>query len=1110
MKRSLLLVTFIMLVNIISAQSIDVNGLVKDELGEPIIGATIQIKNTQTGTTTSLDGTFKLRVPSRNSRLVISFIGYETMEVVAKERLVIEMKPSSVMIDEVVVTGMTKMDKRLFTGASNRLAAEDVKLSGMADISRSLEGRAAGVSVQNVSATFGTAPKIRVRGATSILGTSKPLWVVDGVIVEDVTEVSPTDLSSGDAVTMISSAIAGLNAEDIESFNILKDGSATSIYGAKAMAGVIVITTKKGREGATRLSYSGEFTTRLKPNYAEYNIMNSQDQMSVFREMQSKGFLNLAETLRAQHSGIYGRMYSLINRYDETSGQFGLPYTEKAMNDYLRVGEYRNTDWFDELFSNSIMMNHSISMSTGTAKSTSYLSLSFMDDPGWYKQSGVKRYTFNANTSYKLSDKVSFTAHGNASYRKQFAPGTLTQETDDVFGTVSRKFDINPFYYGMNTSRTMAADESYTRNYAAFNVIEELNNNYIRMDVIDAKFQGELSWTIIPGLNFNSLASFRYVSSSNQHFIRDNSNQARAYREMGDAVIRDKNPYLYKDPDAINSLPVSILPDGGIYEKREYKTSSYSVRNSLTWNKTLNDIHIMHAYGGMEITSVKRTNDWFRGWGMQYDEGEIPFYNYLAFKKTVEDNKNYYSLSNTTRKTAAFFGMLNYSYKGKYNLNGTIRYEGTNRLGKSTSSRWLPTWNVGAAWNVHEEEFFESLKPTLSHLNVKASYSLTADAGPDYISNSVAIIKNYNAWRPSAGDRESGLMIDKLGNDGLTYEKKHELNLGLSVGLLDNRINLETDFYTRNNYDLLGIMNTQGAGGEIRKYANIADMKSKGVEFTLSTRNVEIDKFRWTTDLTFSWSKHKITDLKSDANILNLIVGTGCNLQGYAPYSLFSIPFEGLDSEGFPIYKIGDKTYTKDNYSDINFQSTHEADLNSLKYEGPTDPVYTGGFGNIFTYKRFRLNVFMTYGFGNSIRLNTVFKARYNDFDAMPNEFKNRWMVAGNENQTNVPVIASVREINNYQESALRKAYSAYNYTPVRVAKGDFIRMKEISLTYDFARELARKISLSDLSLKIQVTNPFLIYAHSSLNGQDPEYYQAGGVSSPLAKQITFTVRMGL
>ncbi len=196
-------------------------------------------------------------------------------------------------------------------------------------MSRSLEGRVAGVSVQNVSGTFGTAPKIRVRGATSIYGSSKPLWVVDGVIMEDVTEVDADRLSSGDAATLISSAIAGLNADDIESFQVLKDGSATSIYGARAMAGVIVVTTKKGKAGSTRVNYTGEFTMRLRPSYSTFNIMNSQEQMSVYREMEKAGLFSFSRTFRASSSGVYGKMYQLMNTYDAKTGKFLLANTPK-------------------------------------------------------------------------------------------------------------------------------------------------------------------------------------------------------------------------------------------------------------------------------------------------------------------------------------------------------------------------------------------------------------------------------------------------------------------------------------------------------------------------------------------------------------------------------------------------------------------------------------------------------------------------------------------------------------------------------------------------------------------------------------------------------------
>jgi TonB-dependent SusC/RagA subfamily outer membrane receptor len=252
-----------------------------------------------TGTITDKDGKFTMKISDAVDYINLTYVGMQSLKAKVSTRFMnIVMKESAQVLKEVVVTGMQKMDKRLFTGATTSLKGDDVKMDGVPEVSRALEGRAAGVSVQNVTGTFGTAPKIQVRGATSIYGNSKPLWVVDGVIVDNVTDVNTDDLSSGNAETLLSSAISGLNADDIESFQILRDGSATSIYGARAMAGVIVITTKKGKAGRSSINYTGEFTWRLKPNYRDYNIMNSQEQMSVYQEMETKGWLGLASSIQ--------------------------------------------------------------------------------------------------------------------------------------------------------------------------------------------------------------------------------------------------------------------------------------------------------------------------------------------------------------------------------------------------------------------------------------------------------------------------------------------------------------------------------------------------------------------------------------------------------------------------------------------------------------------------------------------------------------------------------------------------------------------------------------------------------------------------------------------
>ena len=1077
--------------------------------GQPLVGATVTVDgNTAHYAITDLDGNFQINnVPSGAKYVIAVNMGYKDTSVPVAAQVRISMEEDVNVLDAAVATGMYTVDRRLNTGSTVKIDAAESNISGMADISRSLEGRAAGVSVQNVSGTFGTAPKIRVRGATSIYGSSKPLWVVDGVIMEDVVDVSADELSSGDANTLISSAIAGLNSDDIETFDILKDGSATSIYGARAMAGVIVVTTKKGKAGQTHINYTGEYTYRLKPSYETFNIMNSQDQMEVYQELQQKGYLNYAETANASNSGIYGKMYQLISQYDASAGAFGLENTEAARNAYLRAAEYRNTDWFDLLFNHSIQHNHSVSASGGTEKANYYASLSVMQDPGWTKQSSVQRYTANVNTGFKISETLSFNMIGNASYRKQRAPGTINSETDVVSGEVKRDFDINPYSYALNTSRALDPNEYYTRNYSPFNILHELNNNYIDLGVNDIRVQGELKFKPIPSLEFSAIAAFKHAGTSQEHYVLDYANQAQAYREMSTPAIRDANPFLYKDPENLYGYAYSVLPVGGIYERTDNTMNGWDFRATASFNKTFAKDHTVSLFGGTEINSLDRHSTWFRGWGMQYDFGEIASYDYRVFKRGSEENTQYYTLSNTHVRSAAFFANGTYSYKGKYVINGTIRYEGTNFLGKSRTARWLPTWNISGAWNMHEEEWMKGAYPALSHLSLKASYSLTGDRPS--VTNSFVVIGAYNPWRPFANDKESGLSIDELANLALTYEKKHELNVSVEAGFLDNRINLAADWYTRNNFDLIGPITTQGIGGQVNKYGNVASMHSDGVEISLTTTNIKTRDFTWSTNFIYSHSHNEVTELENQVRMIDLISGTGFTRKGYPVRSLFSIQFDGLNNEGLPTFinEEGKKTV-----SGIYFQEREEEKLKNLVYSGSVDPTDVGSFGNMFSWKGFKLNVFITYSFGNVIRMDPAFKSTYDDLDSMPKEFRNRWTVPGDEARTTIPVIASSWQNRTYSSSGnyLSYAYNAYNYSTERVAKGDFIRLKEISLAYDFPRSITDKLRLNSLGLKIQATNLFLLYADKKLNGQDPEFFNTGGVALPMAKQFTMTLRIGL
>ena len=332
----------------------------------------------------------------------------------------------------------------------------------------------------------------------------------------------------------------------------------------------------------------------------------------------------------------------------------------------------------------------------------------------------------------------------NASYRKQRAPGSLSRTIDPSTGAVSRAFDINPYSYSLNTSRTLDPTESYTRNYAPFNIFNELNNNYMDLNVHDFRIQTSIDYKPITKLKLTALVAVKSAASTMEHVVRENSNQALAYRAMGTTTIRDANPYLYTDPDNPFALPESILKEGGILDRTGNHFFGWDTRLSAAYNDVFNDTHIVNLYAGVESNSVDRKATFDREWGMMFDAGEIAKLNYRAFKMFQEKGSAYYGLSNTHIRSLAYFGTGTYSYKGRYQMTGTFRYEGTNYLGKATSARWLPTYNVSGAWNAHEEEWFNKVfKQALTHATFRLSYSLTGDRPP--VTNSLPIFTSNSA-----------------------------------------------------------------------------------------------------------------------------------------------------------------------------------------------------------------------------------------------------------------------------------------------------------------------------------------------------------------------------
>jgi TonB-linked SusC/RagA family outer membrane protein len=1086
---------------------VNIRGTVTSEKGLPLAGVSIIVKGTSRGVSTNNNGEFELKNISSDAVLVFTITGHATEEVKVSSIkggiLNLKMKEEASNLDDVVVTGYQNVNKKKFSGSATRVKMDDIRMDGQTDVSRMLEGRAAGVSVQNVSGTFGSAPKLRIRGATSITGDNKPLWVVDGVVLEDIVNISNDQLSSGDPTTLLGSAVAGLNANDIESFDILKDAAATALYGARAMNGVVVITTKKGRAGRTSVNYTGNFSTYLKPTYNDFNIMNSAQQMSVLAELERKGSLS-PNILDRADNGVYGKMYEELNQLNADSTTFKLRNDPASRKAFLMRYAKANTDWFDLLFRNNFIQEHSLAVSSGTEKMQTYFSTSYYGDNGWTVGDKVSRYTLNYRNNYKFNDKLSGGFATVGSVRQQKAPGTIAREGNPVAGTYDRDFDINPFSYALNTSRTLTAyDENgqleyFRRNFAPFNILDELKNNYIDLNVIDLRLQGNLEYKLTKNLRYEFVGAMRYVKSTQEHNITENSNMANAYRADQTSTIKQNNKFLYRDPSDPEAEPVVVLPYGGFYNRTEDALTNYDVRNSFSYNKTISGKHSINALFGNQVKYADRQHFSNTGYGYQYNNGGVPFVDYRILKNTIEKNFPYYEMSKEFDRFVAFYASGQYSYDNKYNFTATGRYDGSNKMGKSAKARWLPTWSLAGSWNADQEEFMKDVS-WVNRLTVRASYGLTASMG--VATNSAVVLKNMTTNRAHTNETESVIQLVNLENSDLTWEKKHSADIGVDAGLLNNRITMSLDVYRNNSFDLISIIKVPGIGGESQKAANYADMQGQGIDVMIGGDVLKNKDWGWKSNITFSYNTTKITNAKNAPNIFSLVAAEGGAKEGYPVRGLFSLQYKGLQSfTGVP--QFVDESGNVSTAVDLQSEETKY-----LKYEGSVDPLYTGGFNNTFNYKNISLNIFISYQLGNKIRLYPAFKSSYSDLDAMPKEFYDRWLMPRDEKYTNVP---SIMDAFTQTQQGGAYPFNNYNYSNVRVAKGDLVRLKTVSLSYMLKPDLLKKLHFTSCSISAVAQNPWLIYADKKLEGQDPEFFNAGGVAQPVQKQYTLSLKLGL
>lgn len=678
-----------------------INGVVMDSEGEPLAGASVWFKDSpKTATATDLNGMFTISAKGKkNPTLVFSFIGMKRAEVKwSGKPMTVYLDDDTNVLGDVVVTGYQVIDKRASTSAITSIKAEDIIRPDAISIDQMLEGQVPDLMFMSNSGEAGVAPKIRIRGTSSIIGNREPLWVVDGIVVNDPVPISAEDLNDPDYVNRIGNAIAGLNPQDIERLDILKDASATALYGTKAANGVIVITTKRGREGKPQIRYNNTFTFKRRPHYSDkdVDVMNSKERIAISRELFADHYRYNSFAALVGYEGLMDRLYK--GEISDSDFANELAYIETV-----------NTDWFDILTHDSFSQQHNASVSGGGERGTYYASLGFMDNDDVVKGTKNKRYSAVVNLDVNFSSwlAASFGIKGNVSereyYQESISPVEYAYSTSRAIPSFSR--DGSSLYYYAKPQR----DNSYPH---LFNISNELANSGINQDQSSYTFDANLKFKFTDWLRGNAILSYTTGDTDIQSYWGESTWYAAELRmsDYGKMPIAEE----------------SLMPYGGELSKNHIQNRSWTARLQLDANKYFGEDEIHNISGGVgfEASSstykgyTEVTRGYFPDRGMSFVSG-INLDDYPMYKEWMASNVP--TITDSKSNVISAYATVSYNWNRMVFLNANARIDGSNNFGDASNDKILPIWSVSGSFDPAQLGFIKQ-QTWLDRFILKASY----------------------------------------------------------------------------------------------------------------------------------------------------------------------------------------------------------------------------------------------------------------------------------------------------------------------------------------------------------------------------------------------------
>ena len=1009
LKRQVLFVLFAFAATLCAfAQNKTITGLVVDGNGESIIGASVLVKGTTNGIITDIDGKFTLNDVPEAGVIQISYIGYKTQEISAKNKanLKVVLVEDNEMLDEVVVVGYGVQKKSDVTGAMIRVGSEELNSRPVANAFEAMQGKAAGVDIVS-NERPGEVGTINVRGVRSLSASNTPLYVVDGIPL------------------MSNSGIETLNPQDIESIDVLKDASATAIYGSRGANGVILVTTKSGKEGKMSLNYSGTVT-----------IENLQD----YSEM-----MNSAEYIDWRRWAYYYKEPNKYPRGDQPTKDSDYlifngakdPYAWRNIEKGWAGGSWNGaavptTDWADMVTQTGITHEHTLSASGGSEKVKGYASIGYLNNEGTVKGQSYTRYTAKVSLDmdptkwFKMGLNINGTFSNQQYGSSAQAVGQMVKDRPSNLYAASTSLypyavpyddEGNRIDYpgGDDKVKTIVDEWNYSENERR--MFRAIGSLYAQLDL------GEI-YSPLKGLRyrFNFGPDFRYYRNGSfqdaKSVSREGTNRAKLSNSSDFSWTLD-NLIYYDREIGKHSFGVTLLQSATKYR---YEESSMAAINiplpSAKWN-------------ALSKKNISALDDWSSGL--------------------------------TEKQLLSYMFRLNYDYNNKYLLTVSGRWDGASQLAQGNKWAFFPSAALG--WRLDQEGFLQDIS-WINQLKLRVGVGVTGNSAIDPYQTKGAVVPVYYPFgaSPTPGFVASESIAKDgnvaMANKDLTWEKTTQYNIGVDYSVLNGRISGVLDFYTSRTTDLLMEMTIPSLNGYTNTYANVGKTSNIGIDLTLNTVNVKTRSFEWSTSINAAWQKDKIDELangKEDDINNSWFIGQALGvIYGYQSAGIW----KEEDAAEMAKFNAKGHSFQAGMARPVDQNGDYKIDPNDDRVViGHTRPRWTFGMTNTFSYKNFDLSVML-----------------YGRFDYMV-DTGGEWQ-GGRYTQ---------RKINYYNENNKNAEYQKpiYNigggdpyYRIVGYKNGSFLKVRNISLGYTFPQTLVKKWNLSNLKVYVQAKNPGRIFSN--------------------------------